>query len=55
MEDFLGGPEVKNLPCNAGDMCLIPSQETKIPPAVEQLSPCALTLESPCATSKDST
>ena len=24
MEDFPGGPEVKNLPTNAGDMALIP-------------------------------
>ena len=28
--DFLGGPEVKNLPHNAGDVGLIPGQGTKI-------------------------
>ena len=30
----------KNPPCNAGDTGLIPSQGTKIPHAVEQLSLC---------------
>ena len=30
--DFLSSPGVKNLPCNAGDMCSIPEQETKISP-----------------------
>ena len=36
--DFPGGPVVKNPPCNAGDMGLIPSQGTKIPhTAVSQL------------------
>ena len=33
---------VKNLPCNAGDVGLIPGQGTKIPYAAGQLSPCAL-------------
>ena len=33
-----GGPVVKNLPCNAGAVCLMPSQGTKIPQAAEQLS-----------------
>ena len=28
---FPGYPEVKNLPCNAGDAGLIPDLETKIP------------------------
>ena len=37
--DFLGGPVVKNLSCNAGDAILISYQETKIPHAMEQLSP----------------
>ena len=32
------GPVVKNLPCNAGDMCLMPGQGTKMPQAAEQLS-----------------
>ena len=30
---------VKNLPCNAGDVGLIPDQETTIPHAAEELSP----------------
>ena len=34
---------VKNLPCNAGDVGLIPDQETKIPHAAEELSPPATT------------
>ena len=29
--DFPGGPGVKNLPCNVGDVGLILGQETKIP------------------------
>ena len=33
---------VKNLPCNAGDVGLIPGLGTKIPYAAGQLSPCAL-------------
>ena len=37
--DFLGGPVVKNSPCNAGDAGLIPGQGTKIPYAMEQLQP----------------
>ena len=37
--DFFGGQVFKNPPCNAGDVSLIPSQGTKIPHAVEQLSP----------------
>ena len=37
--DFPGGPVVKNLPCNAGDMVSIPGQETKILHAVDQRSP----------------
>ena len=36
--DFPGGPVVKNLPCNPGDVGSIPGQGTKIPHAVEQLS-----------------
>ena len=31
--DFPDGPVAKNLPSNAGDMGLIPGQETKIPHA----------------------
>ena len=36
---------VENLPANAGDMSSIPGLGTKIPQAVEQLSPCAATTE----------
>ena len=43
--DFPGGPVVKNLPYNAGDMGLIPGQGTKIPHAAGQLSPRATTTE----------
>ena len=39
--DFPGGPEIKKVPCNAGDMGSIPGQGTKIPYAMGQLSPCA--------------
>jgi len=35
--DFRGGPVVKNLPSNFGDMGLIPSQGAKIPHAAGQL------------------
>ena len=39
------GPVVKNLPCNAGDTCSIPGQGNKLPHALEQLSPHAVTPE----------
>ena len=45
MRDFPSGPVVKNPPCNAGDVSSIPGQGTKIPHAVEQLSPPATTTE----------
>ena len=45
MRDFPGGPGVKNPRCNAADVCSIPSRETKIPHALEQLTPCAATFE----------
>ena len=35
--DFPGGSVVKNPPCNAGDVGLIPAWGTKIPPASGQL------------------
>ena len=38
---FPGGPVVKNIPSNAGDMGSIPGQENKFPYAVGHLSPCA--------------
>ena len=41
--DFPSGPGVKNPPCNAGDMSLIPGQGPKIPHAARQLSPGAAT------------
>ena len=37
--DFLGFPVVKNLLCNAEEMGSIPGQGTKIPHALEYLSP----------------
>ena len=39
----LGGPLVETPPCNAGEEGLIPSQGTKIPHALGQLSPCTPT------------
>ena len=38
-----GGPVVKNLPSNAGDVGSIPDQGTKIPHALGQLSPLTAT------------
>ena len=38
LDDFPGGPEVRNLPCNEGDMGLIPGWGTKIPHAAGQLN-----------------
>ena len=43
--DVPGGPVVKNLPANAGDTSSILDLGTKIPLAVEHLSPCAITTE----------
>ena len=48
-EDFPGGPVVKNLPCNSGDMGLISGWGTKIPHAMGKLSPGATAAEpAPC-------
>ena len=41
---------VKKPPCNAGDTGSIPGQRTKIPHAMEQLSPGAATTEPSCHT-----
>ena len=46
--DFPGGPVVKNPPSDAGDVGLIPGQGTKIPHALEKLSPQASTREPMC-------
>ena len=46
--DFPGGPVVKNLPSNAGDVGSISGQGTKIPHATGQLSPLAATTEPMC-------
>ena len=43
VRDFPGGPVVKNPPCNAGDAGLIPGGGTKIPHAMEPVSPCMAT------------
>ena len=48
LQDFPGGPVVKNPPCKAGDMCSILSWGTKIPHVSEQLSPQAAIRESSC-------
>ena len=45
MWNFPGGPLVKNLPSNVGDVHSIPGRGTKIPRAVGQLSPCTTTTE----------
>ena len=54
--DFPGGPLVRNLPSNAGDMGSIPGWRTEIPHASGQLSPLATTrdahLPTPHATTK---
>ena len=44
-EGVPGGPVVKNLPSNAGDVGSIPGWGTKIPYASQQLSLCAATIE----------
>ena len=43
--DLPGGPEVGNLPVNAGDLGLIPGTETRMPHAMEQLRLQATTTE----------
>ena len=48
MEDFPGGPAVKDPPYNAGDVGSIPGQGTKIPNATGQLSPHVTTTELTC-------
>ena len=45
--DFLGGPVVGNLPCNAGDTGSIPRWGTGIPHGRERLSPRATAGEKP--------
>ena len=42
--DFPGGPVVKNVPANAGDMGSVPALG-RSPQALGQLSPCAATPE----------
>ena len=43
--DFPGGPAVKNLPYNTGDVGLIPGQGTRIPHATGHLGPRTTTTE----------
>ena len=50
--DFPGGPVVKNLPPNAGDIGSIPGRGTKIPHATEHLSPGTATREPACHNEK---
>ena len=45
--DFSGGPVVKNLPSNAGDVGLISGLGTKIPHTVGQLNTRVTTREQP--------
>ena len=47
--DFSGGPGVKNLPSNAGDMDSIPGWGTKIPLVKGQISPHSATVEPTCS------
>ena len=49
LRDFPGGPVVKNLPGNAGDMGSMPGQGTEIPLASGQLSLCTATTEAACS------
>ena len=60
IRDFLGGPVVKNLPCNVGDVGSIPGQGCQILYATGKLSQCATTtearmpqLDSLCTLTKD--
>ena len=50
--DFPGGPVVKNLPANAGDVGWIPEWGTKIPQASEERSLSAIIRE-PSSCNKD--
>ena len=46
--DFSGGPLIRSLPCNAGNISSIPGQGTKIAYAKEQLSLLTTTRETVC-------
>ena len=46
--DLSSGPVIKNLSCSAGDTGSISGRETKIPHAMEQLSPSTTTTEPVC-------
>ena len=48
--DFLGGPVVRNPPCNAEDVGSIPGRRTKTPLAMKQLIPRATATEPACHT-----
>ena len=47
LQDFPGGPGVKNPPSSAGDVGSIPGRGTRIPHATRQLNPQASTREKP--------
>ena len=49
IRDSAGGPVVKNLPSNAGDVGSIPGQGTKVPHVAGQPRPCAAATEPACA------
>ena len=48
-KDFPGGAVVKNLPCNTGDMSLIPGSGTGISHALQQQGPCTVPAEPVCS------
>ena len=50
---FPGGPVVKSLPCDAGDMASIPGRETEIPHPTEKLSQCTTTTQPPGPTARE--
>ena len=53
MRDFPGGPEVKNLPCNAGDASSISGQGTKLPPCHGATKPVHYNYQSPWTTNTE--
>ena len=57
--DFPAGPEIRNLPSNAGDEGSVPGWGTKVPHAQQQLSPHTTVTEfvclEPCSTTREGT
>ena len=48
VRDFPGGPVVKNPPCSAGEVGLIPGQGTKIPTCCRATKPARRNTEPTC-------